>query len=1144
MNTCGENTTDLCSYLKQPACGLEILPLYDCNQATIQCLEPYLNKSEVLSSITDFEQVQPKADIYVVTIKGKNYPVLKSNSLVNNKIIYLDLTQNMIEKVESAAFDSIRGLKVVKLNKNGLVNVSFGVVKKQIEILYLSYNKIRVITRDMFKSLVELIFLELDWNNIESIAADAFDGNQKIKKLSLKSNKLKSIDFRSASILFLSLERNQFEEVKTENCLEGFDSLKLLNLDMNNISNIESNSFNGIARSIYAISLMHNHLKEISGYVFSNATFTSLKILALHANEIEHLDAEVYKTLGGLNQLWLSFNKMKVLDENMFFYMKSLEILTLNNQMIKNLSNGNAIFSGLTKLRIVLLSNNSIENLPDYVFNELISLEELDLHANLINKLAEHTFAGLARLKRLNLSVNNIEELSKCTFQSLVSVEDLYIEDNYVYKIEADAFNGISKSLKNLNLTKNYLQFVKNFHFSALAELKSLNLASNQISSIQQGSFSNLRKLECLKLDMNSIFQLDPGLFKYLVRLKKLDLSFNVINNLDMKMFKYMSQLEELDLNGNIITVLRPGLFSKLSSLKILNLANNLINDIDLSCFENLDQLEELQLSKVKKKITIMSSRMPIFPKLKKLNVEGAPNKLLGEFNLSKLDELNLNFGEINPLTLKSISTDKIKSLHLQNVIIENGSVDNFLNAFGSNLLETDLSGCVMKEEFNIKLLKNSVSLRQLKLSNCTGCFNTSSLANFANFTNLTSLVLSFNNITGELNNFLANLEKLEYLDLSHNRITYLKTNCLWSQTRLTYLDLSDNLIVTVDACVFERLEFINHFDLSLNFLTSLGHDAFCDNSLEQLSNLNLQSNSELKDINFRVFSSVLRFISIRNASLNGSMVDFLANSPYIFYLNLKDNRFAEIKTSHFEFTYLIFVLRLNRNLIDTIEDYSFKNMRNLLDLNLDFNNISVLNKRTLYGLYILQNLNLSHNRIEVINSEAFYKLRRLKTLDLSFNFIKSIANYTFKMSKFLKTLRLEINPLEHNFLNEQGLDGLNKIKFIFMGGHRFNFTYDVCLSIKMNINASIIKTVLEIDMYDALNIYVYGHLNITENKGGYLREAGNTYELCVCIVYLLRNMIQLNMLFDKDVAVYLSECSEIIRMVYDISIDSASLVT
>jgi Leucine-rich repeat (LRR) protein len=1146
MYTCDEksNSIDLCSYQSFSACDSpEILPLYECNNVMIQCIEPNANKREIFASLTDNENVKPPANIYAVVIRGFNYQVLKNNSLSGNKIVFLDLTKNSIDKIEPAAFDSIVGLKTLKLVKNNLVTLSFGSHKKGIEALFLSYNKIRIITREMLTSLVELIFLELDENYIDFVEEDAFKGNKKLKKLTLKSNNLKSVGFKSESLIFLNLDRNKFQEIKTDNSFRGFNSLKLLSLSMNNITNIERNAFDGIAGSIVGISVMRNHLKEIKSEVFGNVTFRFLKILALATNELKSFKPMTFEKLVNLNTFILNFNKITDLEPNMFINMNSLEILYLNNLVLTDLDRESAVFRGLTKLKTLDLSNNSIVKVRDMVFNELTSLEILNLKSNLIDKLTKNTFDGLRKLKQLFLSINALNELTRNTFRSLESVEDLYIEDNSIDEIEADTFYGISKSLKNLIIPRNRLQFVKNFHFAALTELRSLNLASNQISSIQQGSFSNLRKLETLKLDMNSIFHLDPVLFMNLDKLRKLDLSYNLINKLEKEMFKYLNQLEELDLNDNIITVLKPHLFAYLSKLKVLRLARNLINNIDFSCFEKLDQLYMLQLSYVKKKVKIVSSQSAAFANLKMLDLEDASPQLIKQFNLSNLDSIKLDLSATDGSILKTISSRSINLLYLRNVQVKDGTVDDFLQTFGPNLTFLDLSGCAMKTEFDINLFNKSKNLTSLRLSNCTGCFNPAQLLNFMYYTNLTSLELSFNNIAGEIPIiFLLLLEKLEYLDLSHNNITKFPLYSLWSQTRLAHFDLSYNLIETVDDCVFERLEKISYLDLSFNKLSFLGYEAFCNNKLEKLSFLNLESN-DLRSLDLASFSFYFYNINLKNNRINNTMVSYLANSPFVLTLDLGSNNFKEITKSHFELTYLIFELNLNENSIESIEDNSFEIMRNLLDLNIAFNNLSSLDRRTLYDLSSLQNLNLSHNKIETINSASLYRLKRLRTLDLSYNLIKSIANYTFNASMFLKTIRLERNPLENDFFTEEGLDGLFYLKFIFIGGQSFNFTYKIFNSIIKTIFTNITKQVLGIDLYDSVSFYVYGNETRNGSSLAYLEDTNNKFELCVGILYLLRNNIQFNMLYEKDVNVYLNQCSRIISKNYYLKINSTLLV-
>ena len=136
--------------------------------------------------------------------------------------------------------------------------------------------------------------------------------------------------------------------------------------------------------------------------------------------------------------------------------------------------------------------------MPAGVFDELVSLEELNLTANSLTSLPVGVFDGLSSLHSLDLSRSRLTSLP------------------------AGVFSGLA-SLQTLDLSGNNLATLPEGIFSGLASLEALHLAYNGLTSLPEGIFSGLISLEDLTLGTNrtdplpvdvSLDWIDPGRFQ------------------------------------------------------------------------------------------------------------------------------------------------------------------------------------------------------------------------------------------------------------------------------------------------------------------------------------------------------------------------------------------------------------------------------------------------------------------------------------------------------------------------------------------------------------------------------------------------------------------------------------------------------
>jgi len=156
------------------------------------------------------------------------------------------------------------------------------------------------------------------------------------------------------------------------------------------------------------------------------------------------------------------------------------------------------MFSGLgafnwrTKLTELKMWGNKISEILPGTFENMSSLEILDLSYNKIKHLnsamfsALGAFNGLTKLTRLQMSSNQISEIFPGTFENMSSLENLYLSYNKIKHLNSAMFSGLGA-------------------FNVLTKLTRLELFSNEINEIIPGTFENMSSLEHLDLRYNNI---------------------------------------------------------------------------------------------------------------------------------------------------------------------------------------------------------------------------------------------------------------------------------------------------------------------------------------------------------------------------------------------------------------------------------------------------------------------------------------------------------------------------------------------------------------------------------------------------------------------------------------------------------------
>lgn len=297
--------------------------------------------------------------------------------------------------------------------------------------------------------------------------------------------------------------------------------------------------------------------------------YTKLNELDLSFNKIKNLGSKNFEFQINLINLNISHNAVKQLHKDSFKGLKNLIFLDLSDNLIEEI-NDRTSFKDLTNLEELNLSKNNIYMIETGVFDYLINLRRLILNENQLLKIPENAINTLNNLIEIDLNLNLIEELS---FPSnLKNLEVLKLRSNLITSLSNDTFNNLNR-LRRLDLSDNNFTYVPTFQFSKLSQLEHLNLSSNLFKYLGPNSFRNLYKLTEVYIDdVASLKKIDSKLFLENVNLNYISLSNN--NNL-----KYLPKF----------------LFLNKPNLKHVRISGNRFSTLDASDLP-LDQLETLKI--------------------------------------------------------------------------------------------------------------------------------------------------------------------------------------------------------------------------------------------------------------------------------------------------------------------------------------------------------------------------------------------------------------------------------------------------------------------------------------------------------------------------------------------------------------------
>ncbi|XP_045124565.1 carboxypeptidase N subunit 2-like [Portunus trituberculatus] len=295
-----------------------------------------------------------------------------------------------------------------------------------LRFLDLSGNELESLGESNFKEQWNLEELRLGHNRLQSVEPKALRGLARLRKLALNNNAITHLEdgaFQEAGNLTeLDLSHNKLRAVGA-GCLRGLASLDRLDLSGNRLTRVPGGGITNLAR----LNLTHNLISQVPPRAFSG--FPALASLLLDRNNISVIAAAAFEAVAELRRLSLADNRLLTVPSPSLASLSRLQYLDLSGNLFESLPedcfrglrglqglsvsrcprlhamSGDAFLSSAS-LRILQLSHNPrLASLPPSALASLLTLRQLDLSACGLRTLTP-TQVPLRNLRSLQLAGN------------------------------------------------------------------------------------------------------------------------------------------------------------------------------------------------------------------------------------------------------------------------------------------------------------------------------------------------------------------------------------------------------------------------------------------------------------------------------------------------------------------------------------------------------------------------------------------------------------------------------------------------------------------------------------------------------------------------------------------------------------------
>ncbi|KAL4641465.1 leucine-rich repeat-containing G-protein coupled receptor 5-like [Arapaima gigas] len=310
----------------------------------------------------------------------------------------------------------------------------------------------------------------------------------------------------------------------------------------------------------------------------------------LAGNGLSHIHTGAFSGLEGLRVLMLQNNQLQQIPCEALQNLRNLQSFRLDANRIHSIPPG--CFHSLVSLRHLWLDDNALTEVPIQALGELSSLQAVTLALNKICHIPDHAFATLSSLVVLHLHHNNIHSLGEKAFDGLWSLETLDLSYNNL--VEFPVPIKALTNLKELGFHSNSIRSIPEKAFVGNPLLQMIFFYDNPIQIVGKSAFQHLPELRMLSLNGAAEVLEFPDLTGT-KSLESLTITEARISSLPGSLCDQLPKLQALDLSYNLIQHLPS--FSRCRTIQKIDLHHNAIQEVRAGTFQGLMELRALDLS-------------------------------------------------------------------------------------------------------------------------------------------------------------------------------------------------------------------------------------------------------------------------------------------------------------------------------------------------------------------------------------------------------------------------------------------------------------------------------------------------------------------------------------------------------------------
>ncbi|KFM75099.1 Chaoptin, partial [Stegodyphus mimosarum] len=364
----------------------------------------------------------------------------------------------------------------------------------------------------------------LNHNCISSISEGVLGSMKYLRILDLSNNKLSSLPqniFSNTKLEKLNLSRNNFAQPSLESLTAVRETLKHLDLSLNEIENISSESFSTLTK-LQALNLSSNHISFLHEQSFQ--AMSHLLELDLSHNPLQKILNEMpWGSLGALRALHIRNASLVSIST---LPLPQITTLTLKDNFLCNISQG--VFEKSQRLRYLDLSSTLLQDVPLHLWQQTKRLVFLDISNNPIEVLEVNSFSGLERLQQLDISGLRLKRLDTRTLHGLRFLISLKT-DSYAsvrsFRLQDLLSQAPALRKVTINIEESTLSHQVQRAFGT--KLRELVITGSNLQRILPDAFAGLSTHELtIRISGTLVNKFPDGLLRYLPDVRYLTLDF------------------------------------------------------------------------------------------------------------------------------------------------------------------------------------------------------------------------------------------------------------------------------------------------------------------------------------------------------------------------------------------------------------------------------------------------------------------------------------------------------------------------------------------------------------------------------------------------------------------------------------------